>query len=265
MKSIKSMMDLRGRKALVAGGAGHIGLAVVETLVELGAEVAVMDLNAAACRARASEVSGAGSAWALPCDLAREGALRAAARKAIKRMGGLDIVVHAAALVGTTKLSGWAAPFDKQTVRAWDAALRVNLTSAFILAQETRKALADGKQGSIILFSSIYGTVGPDMSLYAGTPMANPAGYGASKGGLLQLTRHLSTVLAPEIRVNAISPGGVRRGQPAAFQRRYEARTPLRRMAVEEDLKGAVAYLAGDLSAYVTGHDLAVDGGWTAW
>mgnify|MGYP001558703928 FL=1 len=95
--------------------------------------------------------------------------------------------------------------------------------------------------------------------------MANPAGYGASKAGLLQLARHLATTLAPRIRVNAISPGGVWRGQPQAFHARYEARTPLKRMAVEEDVKGAVAYLASDLSAYVTGHNLLVDGGWTAW
>ncbi len=95
--------------------------------------------------------------------------------------------------------------------------------------------------------------------------MAQPAGYGASKGGVLQLTRYLATTLAPRVRVNAISPGGVWRQQPDAFHQRYISRTPLGRMAAEEDLKGAVAYLASDLSSYVTGHNLAVDGGWTAW
>jgi NAD(P)-dependent dehydrogenase (short-subunit alcohol dehydrogenase family) len=103
------------------------------------------------------------------------------------------------------------------------------------------------------------------MGLYEDTGMANAAGYGASKGGLLQLMRYLSTVLAPYVRVNAITPGGVSRGQPDAFQQRYIAKTPLGRMAVEEDLKGAVAYLVSDLAAYVTGHNLVVDGGWTAW
>ena len=95
--------------------------------------------------------------------------------------------------------------------------------------------------------------------------MNNPAAYGAAKGGLLQLTRWLSTVLAPDIRVNAITPGGVLRGQPEVFQERYTSRTPLRRMAIEEDFKGAVAYLASDLSAYVTGQNLIVDGGWSVW
>jgi len=95
--------------------------------------------------------------------------------------------------------------------------------------------------------------------------MANPAAYGASKGGLIQFTRWLSTTLAPQVRANVISPGGVARGQPESFVERYSARTPLRRMATEEDFRGAVAYLASDLSAYVTGQVLAVDGGWGVW
>ena len=143
--------------------------------------------------------------------------------------------------------------------------MRVNLTSAFVMVQEASNALAASGDGSVIFFASTYGLAGPDMRLYAGTKMASPAGYGASKGGLLQLTRYLATILAPRIRVNAITPGGIWRNQPEAFHRRYVSRTPLSRMATEEDLKGAVAYLASDLSAYVTGHNLIVDGGWTAW
>ena len=95
--------------------------------------------------------------------------------------------------------------------------------------------------------------------------MANPAAYAASKGGLIQLTRHLATVLAPRIRVNALSPGGLNRNQPEAFQQRYVERTPLQRMGREEDLIGAVGFLASDLSSYVTVVNLPVDGGWTAW
>ena len=107
--------------------------------------------------------------------------------------------------------------------------------------------------------------VGPDLRIYEGTGMGNAAAYAASKGGLLQLTRWLATTLAPRVRVNAITPGGVWRQQPEAFRKRYIDRTPLGRMATEEDFKGAVAYLASDLSRYVTGQNLVVDGGWTAW
>ena len=263
MNTISTLMNLSGRNALITGGSGHIGRVAAETLLELGARVALVDLDAAACKAEARRMGR--NALAFPCDLADEKAVRRVVRAATARMKGLDILIHCAGYVGTTKVTGWAVPFEEQSLKAFEKAMRVNLGAAFVIVQEAQKALMSSGHGSIILFSSIYGVVGPDMSLYEGTKMANPAGYNASKGGLLQLTRYLATIMAPKIRVNAISPGGVWRNQPESFKRRYEKRTPLRRMACEEDMKGAVAYLAGDLSAYVTGHNLVVDGGWTAW
>ena len=250
-RRLRELGDLSGRRALVAGGAGHLGRACVDALAELGAEVAVVDVEPEGDAIRA--------------DLADEREARRAVHEAAGRLGGLDVLVHCAALVGQDELPGWSVPFAEQTVEAWDAALRVNLTSAFVLVHEAREQLAASGHGSVILFGSIYGVVGPDAALYEGTTMANPTAYGASKGGLLQLVRYLATTLAPRVRVNAISPGGVERGQPATFVERYTARTPLGRMATEEDVKGAVAFLASDLSAYVTGHNLVVDGGWTAW
>jgi NAD(P)-dependent dehydrogenase (short-subunit alcohol dehydrogenase family) len=267
MQAIALLSNLTDRRAMLTGGAGYIGLAVAETLIELGATVAIVDKDAEACdkRVAALEKVRPNSAVPIPCDLGHERSTRDAVGKTSRVLGGIDILIHCAAYVGTTKVPGWAVPFEQQSVSAWDRAMRINLTAAFVLVQEAKDALAVSGHGSIILFSSIYGMVGPDMSLYSGTDMANAAGYGTSKGGLLQLTRYLATVLAPRIRVNAISPGGVWRDQPEVFRARYEARTPLRRMATEEDLKGAVAYLASDLSAYVTGQNLAVDGGWTIW
>ncbi|MBI4354229.1 MAG: SDR family oxidoreductase [Candidatus Omnitrophica bacterium] len=252
-RSVAQLMDLTGRRVLLTGGAGHIGTVITKALEETGSRVMILDVRAH------------GRADAMRCDLRDERATRQAIRAAIKRMGGLEILIHCAAYVGATKKPGWAVPFSQQTVEAWDAAMRVNVTSAFVMVQEARNALAASGHGSVILLSSIYGLVGPDWRLYDGTAMAQPAGYAASKGGILQLIRYLATTLAPRIRVNAVSPGGVWRHQPAAFRRRYHTRTPLGRMATEEDLKGAVAYLASDLSAYVTGHNLVVDGGWTIW
>lgn len=266
-RTIRQLMDLSGRRALVTGGAGHIGQASVAALIELGCDVAVLDRDAAAVEqvAGAHRDSGTDLVRGLACDLQDEDATRRMARAAVRDLGGLDVLIHCAAFVGDTKVEGWAVPFERQSVAAFDAALRVNLTAALVLAQECRQALAASGHGSIILFGSIYGVVGPDFRLYEGTPMNNPAGYAASKGGLLQLVRYLATSLAPAVRVNAISPGGVWRGQPEDFHQRYRARTPLGRMASEEDLKGAVVYLASDLSSYVTGQNLLVDGGWTAW
>lgn len=269
MRTLSELMDLSGRCALVTGGAGHLGAAAAQSLAELGARVAILDLDGEAC-ARAIEVldhTRRGCATAIVCDLSDEGATRRAAGRAIEELGRLDILVHSAAFVGTTRVPGWAVPFGQQSVEAWDAGLRVNLTAAFVLAREARQALASGAHGSIVLISSIYGLVGSDPAMYAGSGMNadRVLAYSASKGGLLQLMRHLATLLAPGIRVNAISPGGVERAQPEPFRMRYAERTPLKRLATEEDFKGAIAYLASDLSAYVTGHNLVVDGGWTAW
>lgn len=267
MSTIKQLMDLRGRAALITGGAGHIGRVIGEGLAELGASVAVLDIDQTAAEEVATTTAQTHGVktCALAVDLNDIDAVKSAPQTVVNELGRLDVVIHSAAYGGDTKFPGWAVAFDEQTTEAWDRALRVNLTSAFALAQAARQPLIDSGHGSIVLISSIYGLVGPDMSLYEGTSMANPAGYGASKGGLLQLMRHLATVLAPQIRVNAISPGGVWRQQPEQFHARYRARTPLGRMANEEDLKGAAAYLASDLSSYVTGHNLVVDGGWTVW
>ncbi len=267
-RSLAQLMNLSHRHALVTGGAGHIGSQVSGALMELGATVAIMDQDVAACRQRSRELTRRhpkGRAIPLPCDLSDEQATRAAVRQAAKQMGGLGILVHCAAYVGTTQVPGWAVPLDQQTVKAWDAAMRVNLTAAFVLVQEASKLLASSRHGSVILFASTYGLVGPDFRLYEGTSMANPAGYAASKGGVLQLTRYLATALAPKVRVNAITPGGLWRHQPKVFHQRYILKTPRGRMATDEGMLGAVAYLARDLSAYVTGHNLVVDGGWTAW
>ena len=125
--------------------------------------------------------------------------------------------------------------------------------------------LKAAKSGCIVNIASIYGMYGPDWGLYEGTSMSNPAAYAASKGGLIQLTRWLATTVAPDIRVNSISPGGIFRGQPEEFVNRYKDRTPLGRMANEEDFRGAIAYLSSDLSQYVTGINLPIDGGWGVW
>ena len=144
-------------------------------------------------------------------------------------------------------------------------AMEVNATAPFELVQSALPLLKQSGNGSIINIASIYGILGPDWSLYDGTTMANPAGYAASKGALVQLSRWLATTVGPSVRVNSISPGGIARGQPPSFVSRYVERTPLKRMATESDFKGIILFLASDLSRYVTGQNIIVDGGWSAW
>jgi len=267
MRSLKELTNLEGRVALITGGAGHIGSAMGDALAELGAKIVVLDSSQAACDEAANRIHQqyGVEVMSLVIDLADENSVRSAPDKVQNRFGGLDILVNCAAMVNTSNLTGWIAPFQEQETVAWRLAVEVNLTAPFILTQIFADALMASGHGSVINVSSIYGMTGPDMRLYDDTPLGNAAAYGASKGGLLQLTRWLATVMAPRVRVNAISPGGVWRNQPEIFVKRYEERTPLKRMGMEEDFKGAVAFFASDLSAYVTGQNLAVDGGWTAW
>ncbi len=267
MKSIKKLMDLTGRTALVTGGAGYIGTAFCEALAESGANIAVLDMKEERVQQAASEIASNYSVktCGIAVDLSNEKAVVDTPKQAVEELGSLDIVVNCAAFVGTSGLKGWVTPFEEQSIDTWRAALEVNLTAAFALIQAATPYLRDSGHGSVINIGSTYGVVGPNMSLYEGTSMGNPAAYAASKGGLTQLTRWLSTNLAPDIRVNCISPGGIARGQHEDFIERYEKLTPLKRMGTEEDMKGALLYFASDLSAYVTGQNLLVDGGWTAW
>lgn len=238
-----------------------IGRAAADALEELGATVTIGDLAAERVEEWRSARAGRRG---MVADVTREDDLGRLVAEAAAPSGAIHVLVHSAAVTGQSLGGGWGGQaLASQRSDAWDMALRVNLTSAFHLVRAALPALEQSSSGSVVFISSIYGGVGPDLSLYEGTDLVNPAAYGASKGGLNQLTRYLATTLAPGVRVNAVSPGGILRGQPAAFRERYERRAPLARMATEEDMKGAIAYLASDLSAYVTGQNLLVDGGWT--
>jgi NAD(P)-dependent dehydrogenase (short-subunit alcohol dehydrogenase family) len=267
MKTIRELMSLQGRVALITGGAGHIGRAFCEALAEMGAAIGILDLELNECEFLADEINAKFGVSTMPMavDLTNEEEIRTAPNQILKHLGRLDILVNCAAFVGTSDLKGWTTPFMEQSVDTWRKALDVNLSGPFVLIQACISSLRKSAHGSIINVCSTYVVVGPDMRLYQGTTMGNPAAYSVSKGGMVQFTRWLATVLAPEIRVNAISPGGIWRNQPEDFHRRYIERTPLGRMASEEDLKGAVVYLASDMSSYVTGQNLLVDGGWTSW
>ena len=267
MKTLKKLISLKKRTALITGGAGHLGLVMAETVAELGADVVLLDINTDQSVKKAHQIQKRFKVKVLPLavDLTDDTAISTVPGVVAKEFGRLNILINCAALVGTSKLKGWAVPFREQNLHTWRMALEVNLTATFALVQSCRDLMDRSRHGSIINISSIYGMVGPDMELYRGTTLGNPAAYAASKGGLLQLTRWLATVLAPKIRVNTITIGGVFRNHKEPFLSRYKNRTPLKRMATEEDVKGAVAYLASDLSSYVTGQNLVVDGGWTAW
>lgn len=265
--TIKELMNLKGRRALITGATGGLGKIMADTLAELGADLVLVDRPGSDFQSITETLA---ERWEIKvqyrhCDLEQQGQ-RTELMGWLKTRGeGLNILINNAAFVGTSELKGWAVPFEEQTVDTWRRALEVNLTAVFDLCRSLAPTLKVAEGASIINIASIYGEYGPDWSLYEGTNMSNPAAYGASKGGLIQFTRWLATTLAPRVRVNAISPGGVFRNQPEKFVPRYESRTPLGRMATEDDFRGTVAHLASDLSNYVTGQNLVVDGGWGVW
>jgi len=266
MITLKELMNLKGRRALITGASGALGRVMASTLAELGADLVLLDLTDTPLAELALEIT---LDWDVDvvvfhCDLESKAARDKFINQLLKE-GNLSILINNAAFVGTSDLKGWNVPFAEQSIENWQRVLEVNLTAAFHLCQGLAPILQSTGHSSIINVGSIYGEYGPDWALYKGTSMSNPGAYAASKGGLLQITRWLATTMAPEVRVNAISPGGVFRGQVRAFVDRYEERTPLSRMATDDDLRGAVAFLATDMSAYMTGQNLSISGGWGVW
>ncbi len=267
MSTIQELMNLKGRRALITGATGGLGSVMADTLAEMGADLILVDRPGTdfAPLAASLQARWGVQVWHYHCDLEQNDQRLELFGLVQNEHTLLNILINNAAFVGASDLKGWVTSFEEQTVETWRRALEVNLTAPFHLCQGLTPLLKRSPGASIINIGSIYGEYGPDWRLYENTSMGNPAAYGASKGGLNQLTRWLATTLAPDIRVNAISPGGVFRNQPDVFVKRYESRTPLRRMANEDDFRGATAYLASDMSSYVSGEVLSVDGGWGAW
>ncbi len=263
--TIQDLMNLNGRLALITGAIGSLGSVMAETLAELGADIILVDRPGSDFKSLSNSLNTRWGVkvWSYHCDL-ENNKQRIKLLETIKNEHKkLNILVNNAAFVGTSDLKGWSTKFEDQTVETWRRAIEVNLTAPFHLCQGLAPILRESAGASIINIGSIYGQAAPHWRLYEDTDMSNPAAYGASKGGLMQLTRWLSSTLAPTIRVNAISPGGIFRDQPQIFVKRYEEKTPLARMATEEDFQGAIAYLASDLSKYMNGQVMTVDGGWS--
>lgn len=259
--------SLADKRVLVTGASGHLGSTLVRWLVADGAFVYLLDQDLDPLHAVRDSVAGTGphEPTVFAVDLESSEVRESFANELGSLIPHLDGVVHNAAFVGTSAGEGWASAFEKQTLEPWARSLEINLTAPFHLTQLLMPVLRKSASPSIVSIGSIYGLLGPDWALYEGLDMGNPAGYAASKGGVIQLTRWLATTLAPHIRANSVSPGGIERSQPQAFIDAYVAKTPLGRMASEEDIVGAVAFLLSGASAYITGQNITVDGGFSAW
>jgi NAD(P)-dependent dehydrogenase (short-subunit alcohol dehydrogenase family) len=264
---------LTGRAALVTGGAGLLGAEFCRALAGAGARVAVADLDSARAEAVAGGIrTQGGQAQGLALDVTRPESVGEAVGYAVQALGRLDILVNSAALdpkFDPSQAGKHANAFEDYPLEVWNQALAVNLTGMFLCSQAAVRPMLDQGSGVIINLCSTYGLVGPDQRIYErpGQPAQfKPVDYSVTKAGVLGLTRYLATYYAGKnIRVNALTPGGVFNQHDETFVRSYAARTVLGRMARKDEMNGALLFLASDASTYMTGANLVVDGGWTAW
>lgn len=274
--------NLTAKVAVVTGGAGLLGAEFCHTLAEAGASVVIADLNISSAQDLGEELINHGSAaLAVETDVGDLTSVQKMVETALDTFGRLDILINSAALdpkfdpehiFTTTERSPNAelqTTFENYPLEAWNTALRVNLTGAFLCCQAASIPMLDQGSGVIVNISSIYGLNGPDQRIYRRPDQPNqfkPAYYSVTKAGILGLTRYLSAYYAGKnIRVNALTPGGVHNDHDETFVEAYSARTILGRMANKDELNGALLYLVSDASSYMTGANLVVDGGWTTW
>ena len=258
------LFDVSGKVVLITGGAGHLGAKIAEIFLELGANLILVDQNEKNLELAVGKLQriGQGKVEFIVCDLEREEQRNSLIEKYQNSEIGIDVLINNAAFVGTSEMQGWNTAFELQSIETWRRAIEVNVTAAFHLIQGLTPVLKRSSAPSIVNVSSIYGVYAPDWRMYQGTEMNNPAAYAVSKAGLIQLTKWLASLLGPKIRVNAISPGGIIRNQPANFIENYSSATSLSRMAEEEDLLGAIIFLSSTAARYITGQNLIIDGGW---
>lgn len=270
------MFDLTGCVAILTGGAGLLGRQYTRTLLEAGAKVVVADVNAdqavRAAEEAVDDVGGEAIGWGL--DVRNKAEVEEVVARVCDRFGRIDILINNAAIdpkFDSAIASRQANTFEDYPLELWQQSLDVNLTGAFLCSQAVGKVMVRQRRGVIVNICSTYGVVAPDQRLYRRVGekeqrLFKPAPYSVTKAGIAHLTRYLAAYWGDRgIRVNTLTPGGVFHSQDDEFVTKYSARTPLGRMAEQNEMNGAMLFLVSGASSYMTGANLVVDGGWTAW
>jgi gluconate 5-dehydrogenase len=261
--TIQQLFDLSGKVGIVTGAAGWLGSAMSRALAEAGATLVVTSRDAKQAADFAASLPGSGH-LGIGFDQGDTDTIPGFVRTVLERMGQIDILVNNA-------YGGTGPTIETATAEDFDRAYHTGVTAYFLLAREVVNHVRQRKaSGSIINIGSMYGVVGSYPDAYTDLPVKSPPNYHGLKGGIVHLTRHLAVYWAEDnVRVNCISPGpfpktAILEGQPE-FIRRLESKSPMRRMGRPDELKGAVVLLASEAGSYITGQNLLVDGGWTAW
>jgi gluconate 5-dehydrogenase len=264
-KSIHDLLSLRGRTALVTGGAGYLGTEISYTLAELGANVIIASRDFEKCQKRCEEIArdfdNGVATLAIGLDLLDKQSIGRCFEQIHQHFDHIDILINNA---WSGKKNSWETINDQD----WEYDIDMNLNSVFRLTKTAFPDLQKSK-GVILNVASMYGHVAPDYRIYEGTNFANPPSYGAGKAGVIQFTKYLASFLAPHgIRVNALSPGAFPHPptqEHTTFISRLGSKNPLGRIGYPHELKGAVGLLCSDAGSYITGQNLCVDGGWAVW
>ncbi len=267
VKNVYELLSLKGRIAIVTGGAGYLGTAMSFGLAEAGARVIIGSRNETNCRNLANEINKKGlSAEGIHLDVTKEDSVIRTINDIYNKYGKIDIMVNSGG-------KGYQGLHDKVPLGNWEKTIKAVLTSVYLCTRYVAEKMKIQKKGSIINIASMYGCVAPDMSIYGETGWDSPASYNTAKGGVIQFTKYCASYYAKYgIRVNSISPGTFpplsAKERNTEFVRifdRLAGKTMLKRVGVPEDLKGIVLYLASNASAYCTGQNMVIDGGWTIW
>jgi len=261
---------LDGRTAVVTGALGRLGVLWARVLCEAGARVAAVDLPGVPVPDSLADLQRSGALEVFEADVtSRESVVRVAA-EVEDRLGEVDVLINNAGIDAPPDATAATFTLADHDARVFLRTLEVNVLGAFVCTQVFGSRMAQRGDGAIVNIGSLYGSVSPDARLYEhlqiDPPFLKPPAYGASKAALVNLTRYLATHWGPAgVRVNALSPGGVEGEQDPEFKRKFNERVPLGRMCLPEDLAGPLLFLASSASSYVTGVELLVDGGFTAW
>ena len=269
----KNLFKLDGKTAIVTGGVGVLGKEFSTALADFGANVVIVDINKELIDkfVKKLQKKSTSKIIGLVCDVSDKSSVDFMVSNVISEFGCIDIL-HNNAAGKSDNLTSFFESFEEYDLSQWNKIMSVNVNGMFLVAQAVGKTMIENKiNGSIIQTSSIYGLLGPDQriydgSLYMGQEINTPAVYSVSKSAILGLTRHLATYWANKgIRVNTLTPGGVESGQNDVFKKKYSNRVPMNRMALPHEMAGGLLYLASDASSYVTGQNIIIDGGLSAW
>ena len=261
---LKKNYNFSNKNILVTGGLGVLGLKICKTFYNAGSNLIITDKinQKSLLKKKLNFFKKRKRIFYYNCNLASAEEKKILFKKINKKFNKIDIIINNAALTGDRfeKLEG---NFENQDSSVWSKELEVNLIAAIEIIQNFKKLILKAKSPSIINLSSIYGFNAPNFDIYKNTNLKNQIGYSVSKAGIIQLTKWFASYLAPKVRVNCISPGGIIRKQSKKFVKAYNRTTLLKRMATEEDVISGILFLASDGSRYITGQNLIIDGGWS--